>query len=81
MAILIYHTRHLCIMQDAWECILCKPQKRQNHRKAQAIYKVNFILDQNLIPCFLTPSTGSFCLSFSDPKDRETGKENKDCKP
>lgn len=55
--------------------------QRENHREAQAIFKVNFILDQKLIPSFLTPSTVSFCLCFSDSRDREKGKENKDSKP
>lgn len=32
------------------------------------------------MPGFLTPSTGSFCLSLLDNEDREKGKENKDSK-
>lgn len=56
------------------------PKGEAKLREAQVILKVNFILDQNLMPGFLTPSTGSFCLSFLDPEDREKGKENKDSK-
>ena len=69
----MYHARHL------WGNVYF-PKGEPKHREAQVIFEAHFILHQNLIPGFLTSSTGSFCLSLLDPKDREKGKENKNSK-